>query len=330
MKRTCLACSCAMRVRPVDARFFDDYALYAHDAGGQFEVRRQDSYAAWIASVAEAPESVFEAGCGNGSLMLALRKWWPSAELTGCEPARGAAEHAHRAGLDVEIGYLEDAESAKSPTELALSVNVLEHVPDPVSFLRALARRARRDVVVVCPNGEVPNIELLFSDHLSSLTRSNLAILFAAAGLRVVRQEAAPASLGEFIITVGRSTQSVTIPRLAQPPVVRARFDYLRAWEMLDDQLIARIGNSAVTCFGAGEAAALLRTYAPQSWAHVEACTADEFTETAFGKIPVVAYETLPPRTILLGTRPSVQPALTTRLVHDGHRVVSWSDLIAA
>lgn len=329
MKRTCLACSCAMRVRPVDARIFTDYSLYSHETGGVFEARRQEAYAGWIARLVDAPESVFEAGCGNGSLMLALRDKWPAAKLTGCEPAHGAAEHARQAGLNVEVGYLEDARPA-STAALALSVNVLEHVGDPIGFLRALARRSYGDVVVVCPNGEIPNVELLFADHLSSLTRSNIAILFAAAGLQVVHQDLAPPSLGAFIMTVGRATESVSISSVVDSTIIHARFDYLHVWEALDDVLMARIGDTAAACFGTGEAAALLRTYAPRAWAQVEACTADETSDALFGNTPVVPYNTLKPQTILLGTRPSVQPMLVERLARDGHRVVFWSDLIAA
>lgn len=330
MKCTCLVCSCAMRVQPVDARFFEQYSLYAHDSGGRYEAHRQAAYADWIAGLVAAPDSVFEAGCGNGSLLLALRDRWHSAKLRGCEPARGAAEHARRAGLGIENGYLEEASFATPLAEVALAVNVLEHVHDPITFLATLARHASREVVIVCPNGEVPSVELLFADHLYSLTRANVAVLFARAGLCTVRQTVAPPSLGEFVMTIGRRAESQPSPSVAEESVIRARFEYLRSWQTLDAQLIARIGGSMVTCFGTGEAAALLRTYAPQSWARVEVCTADESAETTFGATPIVPYGKLSPRTILLGTKPSVQPALTARLERDGHHVVSWSDLIAA
>src|SRR5438093_1096741 len=79
------------------------------------------------------------------------------------------------------------------PVELAISVNVIEHVLSPHAFLQSL-RAAVRDgghVVVICPDGDVPNYELLFYDHLYSFGSNALLALASAVGLVGIRIEKA-------------------------------------------------------------------------------------------------------------------------------------------
>lgn len=330
MKQTCLTCGSAARKRNSLPSTYDTYALYAHPGGGAFEVRRQSDYAAWLSRVFPIPESVFEAGCGNGSFLAALREIWPSVHFHGREPSRVAAGHAREYGLEVEVGYVDSASIAGRTYDLALSINVLEHVPDPVEFLGGLARYSPKQVAVVCPDGELPNVELLFADHLHSFTRTNLAVLFAKAGMTVLRQEAAPASIGPFWLTVGVLSNGARFAHAVRRSIGAERRRYLEAWQKLDRLLLERIEDRDALCFGAGEAAALLRTYAPQSWSRVEYCTVDHVDVDRFGDKPVVAYGDLAPQTIILATRPSSQQALAARLGADGHRVVSWHDLVAS
>ena len=92
-------------------------------------------YAAWISSLAgsNGPQTVFEIGCGNGSLFMELQAIWPSASFVGLEPAAAAGNHARQAGFAVTQGFFK---SGSGPTaDLVLSVNVLEHSSDTRHFL---------------------------------------------------------------------------------------------------------------------------------------------------------------------------------------------------
>jgi hypothetical protein len=80
-----------------------------------------------------------------------------------------------------------------------------------------------------------------------------------------------------------------------------------------------------------GEAAALLRAYAPALWSRVKLCAADRPEGDVFGEIPVVDYTggrfEWP---VLLGVRPEAQAGLAQRLEDSGCVVIRWDDCIAA
>jgi hypothetical protein len=326
-KWRCGTCG-AIRRRDTDGMtnlFETNYDLYAHEPGRVEEVRRQGGYAQWLASMLGAPASCFEAGSGNGSLLLALAEHWPHAAMRGVEPADGAAAAARHAGLEVTTGYLRERESGAATAELAIAVNVIEHTAAPLDFLRALASHGDR-VAIVCPDGSLPNSEVLFGDHLHSLHPEHVAALFAAAGLQVERAERAPRELGYFQIVVG--TRGSPPAEHDAWPSTDDTASYLAAWRSLDDTLMERIGDTDVIAFGAGEAAGLLRAYAPLAWSRVSACAVDAPDVDHFGELAVVDARGLEPSAMLLAVRPAVQATLEAKLRPLGHRVVRWDDVI--
>ena len=107
---------------------------------------------------------------------------------------------------------------------------------------------------------------------------------------------------------------------------------YLERWSALDGLLLSRLGDGGVSCFGVGEAAGLLRAYAPRTWQRVRSCTADELPESSrFGLVPAVPLDQLAgDEPLLLGVRPQDQPRLVERLSSRFARIISWHDLIEA
>jgi hypothetical protein len=113
---------------------------------------------------------------------------------------------------------------------------------------------------------------------------------------------------------------------------MQARQRYLLAWGGLEQALVERARDtSSLVCFGMGEAAALLRAYAPALWSRVKLCAADRPEGDVFGEIPVVDYTggrfEWP---VLLGVRPEAQAGLAQRLEESGCIVIRWDDRIAA
>lgn len=325
-KHQCRSCGAIRRgTFGPDTIFDQHYELYAHDPGRDEETRRQRGYADWLARALDVPSSCYEAGSGNGSLLLALRERWADTAMAGIEPAAGAAAAARRAGLDVEAGFLHTADSARARAELAFAVNVIEHTPDPRTFLRDLASHGER-IAVICPDATVPNNELLFCDHLQSLRPDHLTALFGSAGLSVDIVQRAPEELGSFQLVSGRAPGRPAGSEHAPPDELHRR--YLETWGGLDDALLARSNGSPLIAFGAGEAAGLLRAYAPRTWSAVSACAIDAPAFERFGELPVIDARTLEASVILLAVRPAVQAALDRRLRERGHRVIRWDDLI--
>jgi SAM-dependent methyltransferase len=90
--------------------------------------------------VGPTPGTVVEVGCAEGTLLLHLRQLgW---QTVGIEPAVETASGVRaRTGLDVRAGVF--PEVAAPTCDLFIACDVLEHVPEPLSFLRA-ARAALR------------------------------------------------------------------------------------------------------------------------------------------------------------------------------------------
>jgi SAM-dependent methyltransferase len=342
-KADCAVCGAVGHCQPpsvaeVVATFESGYSLCAHAPGRPEEDARQRAYADWIAeSIAPAaPSRLFEIGCGNGSLLRALASRFPGAEAGGVDPSPEAVEHARSAGLAARRGFAADTAQEIRDRDLVLSVNVVEHTADPVAFLRALAAIASEDgrIVVICPDGGTPSSELLVFDHLHSFTDGALACLAGEAGLRVLSSRPAPATLGAFRMHVfGRGRDA----RPPEPGVLdalhAARAAYLQSWARLDDVLRERAGHDRLTGFGTGEAAFLLRAYAPRTWARVVRCTVDHPNASSFCGLPVVPLPSTDPgsgEAVLLAVRPRDQDKVAGRLAGQWARIVRWDDIVTA
>jgi hypothetical protein len=84
-----------------------------------------------------------------------------------------------------------------------------------------------------------------------------------------------------------------------------------------------------VVCFGAGEAAGLLRAYAPRAWSSVRACTVDGHAHGVFGELPMIPIDAVGRGdTVLIGVRPADQRRVADRLRDRFPRVITWYDLV--
>jgi hypothetical protein len=187
-------------------------------------------------------------------------------------------------------------------------------------------------LVLICPDGARPGLELLIADHTYSFASSHLAAILERVQLGPRHLEPAPTNLGSFQMAVAGHRSGTSTPTVWAANDSSRLHAYFQRWSALDGQLVSRLGDGGVSCFGVGEAAGLLRAYAPRTWQSVRSCTADEITESSrFGLIPTVALDQLAnDEPVMLGVRPQDQPELVERLSSRFARVISWHDLIEA
>jgi 2-polyprenyl-3-methyl-5-hydroxy-6-metoxy-1,4-benzoquinol methylase len=131
-----------------------NYYFFARPAGLELE-RIGGAYLRTMSHLPVAGPRLLEVGSAKGYMLALLRRLgW---RVTGVEIAGSAAEHSRRVfGVDVFTGTLEEFRRGSSRTfDVVLAQDVIEHVPDPRGFLRALYES-------VAPGGRViidtPNV----------------------------------------------------------------------------------------------------------------------------------------------------------------------------
>jgi SAM-dependent methyltransferase len=115
---------------------------------------------------------VLDAGCGSGDLALALARRRPHLDIEGVElePAKAAAGERRARDLGVPNLKLRAGDITRIDRsqhyDLAMSVDVLEHVPDDAAALQALARALRPGgLLILHTPRSVPRRFLARFDH---------------------------------------------------------------------------------------------------------------------------------------------------------------------
>jgi SAM-dependent methyltransferase len=100
----------------------------------------------------ERPNSILDVGCGTGSLTLTLSKHFPGAKITGIDFSKAYVDFARTQTADDRIKF-EQGDAAALPYsdqefDCALSLLVLNFVPEAEKAAREMARVTKRDGVV--------------------------------------------------------------------------------------------------------------------------------------------------------------------------------------
>ncbi|MGY0572841.1 class I SAM-dependent methyltransferase [Bradyrhizobium sp. RDM12] len=339
-KMSCLTCGStfhASSTAEADIRAIYDDGYTLASTAPKSDAARARAYGDWIRTEFNPAKAVLEIGCGSGALLSELLRIWPDTHACGLDPALPTTAGSQQ-NIRLVRGFVDDVPSGAGPFDLIVAVNVIEHTIDPSAFLRSLRDHLAPNgrIVIICPEGHSPNVELLFFDHLYSLTREGLRICGRRAGLQAERQMSAPSNIGDFqmLVFTGQTDDRDTPPANDTDPArLRSeRRSYLESWRMLDQFLLER-SRSAVDLlsFGAGQTAALLRAYAPQTWARVASLVLDDPTEAWNLGRPVASYRDAvqnPGGSALIATTPHVQQAVAKRLKRDGFHPVTWNELI--
>jgi SAM-dependent methyltransferase len=155
--------------------------------------------------------AILDIGCGCGGNARAIRSLRPDARMVGIEPNARAADLASEVLDEVHRGDTQSwlASTKSGSFDVVVLADVLEHIADPMSFLRELAAhpgfRSARWVISV-PNYAVwyNRIRTLFGvfeytwsglydrTHLRFYTRQSVQRLLKECGFRVVEDRCSP------------------------------------------------------------------------------------------------------------------------------------------
>jgi predicted TPR repeat methyltransferase len=155
--------------------------------------------------------AVLDVGCGCGGNARAIRKRNPEAKLFGIEPNARAAELAREVFDDVHQGDTQSwlGKHSDRKYDVVVLADVLEHIADPVAFLRELAAAPGVESahwVISVPNYAVwyNRIRTLFGifeytwsglydrTHLRFYTRHSVQRLLTECGFEIVEDRCSP------------------------------------------------------------------------------------------------------------------------------------------
>lgn len=129
--------------------------------------------------------NLLDVGCGNGDfLLLASEAGW---NVKGVEPDPKAVEVARSRNLEVMQGSIEEAVKAGELFDVITMSHVIEHVHDPVNFVR-LAHQCLKPggiLYIDTPNIEGPGASI-FGKNWRGIEAPRHLVLFSDFGLRTV------------------------------------------------------------------------------------------------------------------------------------------------
>jgi 2-polyprenyl-3-methyl-5-hydroxy-6-metoxy-1,4-benzoquinol methylase len=268
---------------------------------------------------------VIDVGCGSGAMLRALgdRDEAASYGLTGIDPALPPALAQSSERLTLMRGFPDRDLAGHGPFDVVISINTIEHTPDPAQFLATLETLMAPDgqVIVICPTTAFANDELLFFDHFWSISPLAMTSFAARSALQMVGHNGLAAPLAGFrMFRFARPASAGSEAAIAD--VSPDAIAYLNAWKELDAALERQLvaADKPAQAFGAGQMAALLRAYAPRTFAMLKRFLLDH-PEEAWPLGPAIRYDgssTLDGWTTLVAVHPSAQNAVAARIRRDG------------
>jgi len=170
--------------------FYDEYVMTVSHSKKMNDFQHEQA-AFFISKFNLVEKKILEVGCGDGNFLEILVKMGCNAQ--GNEPSRPFRELALKRGVKVDSQFVnEDYKNGDAPFDAIVSREVMEHVPDPIDFLRNIRKFLKNEGVVLIeiPNGEKMLKESryydLFPDHLSYFTRETLTLAMLLSGFKDV------------------------------------------------------------------------------------------------------------------------------------------------
>jgi 2-polyprenyl-3-methyl-5-hydroxy-6-metoxy-1,4-benzoquinol methylase len=220
---------------------------------------------------------VLEIGCGAGDLLQILKQ--NGFDAMGIEPSDAGSTEAHRRGLSVFRGTVEDADLTESAFHAVISTHVIEHVADLHAFVDATRRFLSPGgiQIVVTPNGEAPLYRALGrfwtyatpDEHNYICTAKSLRLLGRAHGFSMV----SAGTTGRYCGILTGAVREVfmtrrrhgTAPRVALESAAARRSGQraIATLELLESPLLSAM-NRMLRRFGRGDELLVVLIYDPE------------------------------------------------------------------
>lgn len=190
----------ASGVRGEEKSFYtDEYDLHSENTLSEFMYFDKgeskgiyDNIIEFIKSKIDLPRSgeLLEVGCGKGLLLNRFSKNFPDWKLSAVEPSTNAKQFFLKVMPSVELfeGTFENSPFINKKFDLILANGVLEHVPNPLEFLKILVGSLKDNgmVYIGVPNFATNPSDLFTFDHLTRFTPETIRSVFNLSGMEIV------------------------------------------------------------------------------------------------------------------------------------------------
>lgn len=131
-------------------------ALYANAGGSVWTAKqnlRRDQQLTVQTVRTEFPNGarVLDVGCYTGDLLMALGEKY---HKFGIEPSVTAGEEATRRGVAIVGASVEELDDMEQSFDVVVTMNLIEHMPDPLAFLKTLAARTAKGGLILIGTGD--------------------------------------------------------------------------------------------------------------------------------------------------------------------------------
>ena len=346
-KSICQNCGLTQRVRAdflgTTLYYETEYASYYERPGTEeYHNKRCQQLVDWMINYLPEPfefKNVLDVGCGQGWAMDAFAAKFKDINIAGVEPSAYNAAIARNKGHRVFEGKIENVE-IDSKYDLIYSNNVIQHVNDAKKFISDLMRLLKNDgiIIVTCPDGSRPNIELFFSDHNYSFLPSNMITIGKKLGFATVflskSRENPSLPPAQLLLLTNNNNYRKDEYKLQDftgceiTTVVDEKKRYIGLIKDLGDYILREISvYSRVYNFGASFWTSVLAGYSQDYWEKVNACVVDTYSggNNFMGK-EIIELKDIPEdenTIIVLGTSPATHNILFEKL-KNRYIVLRW------
>lgn len=137
--------------------------------------------------------SMLEVGCGKGILLSKFMKLKPNWKVSALEPSANAANYFRALLPEVLFyeGIFSDSPFYRQKFDFIATSGVLEHVPNPYSFLEEIRNALDDDgyAYIGVPNFSIKPDDVLVFDHLTNFTPTSLDNLYSRVGFELVQRD---------------------------------------------------------------------------------------------------------------------------------------------
>jgi len=352
-KAQCSSCGFVQRIKSeflgISNYYERDYANYYERPGTQsFHKSRYSEIISWMCSII-LPEhninKIMDVGCGQGWAMEAMKEKFPLAEIEGIEPSYFNSEKAKEKGLSVIEGKIENL-FIKKKYDLVYSNNVVQHVNDARAFLKSLASIVKDDgiIILTCPDGSKPNIELLWSDQNFSFLPEHLIELYRGSNFTYFKCIASPISpslpSAQMIILTNNhlyknfSETGLTDLSVNLNTIYENRNQYLSSLAAVSEYLTFNLENYTIVYnFGASYWSSILAAYCPDYWEKVTGCLIEDLGDDVYflGRkvLTLSKIELNENHALVLGISPAWHKAVKNKLNYKNIKnIITWEHLM--